>query len=186
VASGPRGAPEPERRGAITPGRPEELSFANEYATGWAWSVYGAMDGPGARLSEQVVPGRAAAETARWNGTPCVALTLRNPFNAETFYLDPARGHALIGREFSNKGGVVLTRVTVTELLNPAPGVYYPGRGVWESFRGVTPGEPNARLTFVATRAVVNDPAFDGDEVFTIHWPPGTEVEDEVERSGST
>jgi hypothetical protein len=70
----------------------------------------------------------------------------------------------------------VLTRITVEDLIEPSPGVYYPSQAVAEGF---VDGVPLNRSQYAASGVTANDTSF-SDGIFMIEWPSGTVVEDKI------
>jgi len=98
------------------------------------------------------------------------------------FWFDPNRGFALLGhenvryKEPDNK--FVDTRIKVTKLEKVDDGIWWPVEGAIESDRQIREGV-YARTVFRALNVVANDPDFDND-IFTIPFPEGTRVHDEL------
>jgi hypothetical protein len=185
VASGPLKSPRQMLEGKVTGDRPEYLQELNDHVTGWGYSLFGALDFAGSRISNLIPVQQTKAVSVsheQVNGVPCISIVAGVPSGSVDQYdLDPARGYALLKHERRTKDGVVAQRLTVSSFIKAASGVYFPKDAIDENLfaPGGKPGQPYARVRYTASEAVANDPAF-SDEVFTIKWPPGTDVDDRI------
>jgi len=159
------------------------LGFVNNSSTGWGYSIYGAGELLGAAtLSVLFTPtarqyGELLATETNFNGASCIKLQWRIEAQSMTWYFDPSRNYALIGGE-RVKDGLIRENWTTDRLLEPEPGIYYPG--AVESFSLYSAsGQPKYRCRFEATDVIVNDPNLSND-IFTIRWPKGTLVQDKI------
>ncbi len=170
--------------GLVTDERPE-ITAGGAFTSGWELSLYGWGDRNGYRLSDVIASsekrltsggGTLSVQNARFNAKQCVQLIIDDS-RRQTFYFDPEHGYALIGYKRSTLDGVIMNKVVIEKILEPVPGVYYPGRATRSLFKAS--GEPREKAIYEASNVVVNDPSFD-EEIFTIKWPPGTRVTDEI------
>jgi hypothetical protein len=167
-------------RGKVGPKRSEEVAGGN-WASGWAYSLYGFWDRAGKRLSS-VFDSKdfvLAAQEAQYEGVKCIQLTAAGPREHYTWYLDPARGYAILGYERMTPQSphAVLSRLVMEQFVQAAPGIYYPSKGFAENF--LPDGTPFARSLYEASKVLANDPSF-SEEVFTIKWPAGVTILDET------
>lgn len=87
----------------------------------------------------------------------------------ETIYLDPARGLAVMRVEAGGFDAVI----RVTELIQPAPGIWLPGQGIYELR---VDGNLRRLLLWQVDSILVNTNP--GEELFSIDFPAGTMVSD--------
>jgi hypothetical protein len=169
-------------RGVLDSKRDDEI-VTGGFASGWNYSIYGCLDNRGMRLSN-VFDSKdfvVQAKEKSYSGVNCIQLTAtarREPIE-RTWYLDPTRGYAILGCElaFVKTNRVVFSRITVQKLLEPSPGIYYPGKVLEEVTN--PDGTPSSRSTYEASTVIVNDPTF-AEDVFNIEWPKGTLVYDRI------
>jgi len=99
-----------------------------------------------------------------------------------SYWLDPARGFALLGHDnisIREDGSErVSTRIRVTKLKEVAEGVWWPVE-VSSVSRPSMPGKPWRRFVYRASNVVANDPNFD-ESVFTVPFPDGYLIDDKV------
>jgi hypothetical protein len=160
------------------------LALRNECATGWEYSLLGFLEyerqsgeRPSAVLA-RAKPGLLTARMTIFKGTACIALqVLFQGKPVRSWYFDPARGFSLLGAEDTDMRGRVIQSWSVEKLLEPAAGIFYPGKA--EQIISNKSGEPMERAAYEATSVVVNDPKF-SEDVFTIAWPTGTRVKDNI------
>ena len=166
-------------------GERPKITAGAAFTSGWELSLYGWGDRNGYRLSDLIESsakrltsggGTLSVQNARFNAKQCVQLIIDDS-TRQVFYFDPEHGYALIGYEKSTLDGVITNKVVVEKILEPVPGVYYPGRATRSLFK--VSGEPREKAIYEASNVVVNDPSFE-EEIFTIKWPPGTRVTDEI------
>jgi hypothetical protein len=99
-----------------------------------------------------------------------------------TWWLDPARGYSLIRRERTSSNTRLVRRLDVTELIEAAPGVWYPTAGVIEdvAFGTCRVNDPTRRARerrhFTVTGIRINEPI--QDALFSPTIPPGYVVID--------
>jgi hypothetical protein len=167
--------------GEIKRGQPSILR--SDCGTGWTDSLFGALDEAGQRLSDvfkHAERGLAAIRTKQmvFNGVPCVQLEyLIHGALVNKWYIDPKRGYGLLGGERATGTGIVFQTWIADELLESAPGIYYPAKITTVSLS--PDGHPLERSKYEAKSILVNDPNF-SDGIFVIKWPPGTKVEDRI------
>ena len=99
-----------------------------------------------------------------------------------SYWLDPARGFALLGHDNISirKDGSerVSKRMRVTKLKKVTSGIWWPVEATIESDQRQA-GEPYTRTVYRASNVVANDPNFD-DKVFTVPFPDGYLIDDKV------
>jgi hypothetical protein len=101
----------------------------------------------------------------------------------ENWWLDPARGFALLGHEHANilrdDREWLISRMKVSKLKEVSPGFWWPTEACIES----GPLEPltpyYSRTVYRASNVVANDPNFD-ESVFTVPFPEGYLIDDQV------
>jgi len=179
---GPSAAPDTTLRGTVEAKRPF-FGVEDSFGTGWGISIYGIGDQVGQRFSEQLRKIRQSKDVtlsltnARLGDTECICVTGRIEGHVRrTWFLDPARGFALLKTEDFAADGTLRRQRVVEALLEPAPGIFYPGKASDCAWRN---GEPWVRSTYQGSAIVVNDPQFT-DDVYTIRWPNGTIVHDMI------
>jgi hypothetical protein len=177
---GPPGQQHDYLEGKVRRGRDALVELAN-WATGWAYSLYGFFDHEGKRLSSifDLKDFILAATEAEYEGVKCIRLEAVGAKARHTWHLDPARGYAILGYERANPQPphTVWTRLKVEQLVDAAPGIYYPTKGFAEGF--LPDGTPVTRSRYEAFVVLANDPGF-SEQVFTIEWPAGVTVYDET------
>jgi hypothetical protein len=167
--------------GEITSTR-HPLGVIGSFPTGWGMSIYGLYSAQNKTLSELFdAPNRECTlGKATFEGRDCITLTSFGKYDGnktlvtEAIHLDPARGYALTGYEYSVNGKPV-KKIIVEELVEPAPGIFYPSKAKRINY------DPNANISslvsYAARKIVVNSPTFTND-IFTINWPTGITVYD--------
>ncbi len=99
-----------------------------------------------------------------------------------SYWLDPNRGFALLGREYvriREDGSERLLRIIkVNKLQKVAEGIWWPMEASIESDPD-KPGEPCQRTVYRASNVVANDPNFD-ESIFTVPFPDGYLIDDKV------
>jgi hypothetical protein len=198
ISGGALGRTGPDQTAMILPGRPPELrngachlaSGARFHAAHWDLmerqslvafiKAYLAEWGPSPGTQVQI--GREKRERVE-----AIRLDIRNKFNLQyTWWLDPGRGHNLIGyrqTQMDKKGAVVEINeedqvVDLAKVVDKGEEkLWYPKEGF--HYFPADPGETKRRLHYKATRVVLNDPAFD-EAAFDIPIPPGYVVHDRI------
>lgn len=167
--------PVTQLRGEVETVRPASISLHIAYASGWSYSVWGALDTEGIALSRMLSPSPLLrTEDRQFAGRNVLAAVFGDERNARVWFLDPTRNWALVGGERA-AGKVVRDRWRVTSFQELLPGCYYPTAVEEEFFDGN--GKLIERASFEASEAKANTPGF-SDDIFTIHWPDGTVVWD--------
>ena len=191
LRSGPPGRLSDANQGQLLPNAPNELIQPFQaYTDGTGFSIlYHEFIAAGRRplsafLSELV------ANNARINvtddviyGDPTIRVSLGEVgYSSYSIWLDMAHGCALrkIDSRFRIPGQQdwILDELTeIPELVQAAPGVWFPVRGIHEDRNG----GPNHhwRLLYHAAKVVANNPNFD-ESVFTVPFPPGYLIDDQV------
>jgi hypothetical protein len=178
----PTGKLEP-RRGMLLASRPPMMVGMVGYASGWQFSLYGCFDEAGIRLSQALrtktlFPAPLSVREVSIASTKAVELACGTSGRFSRRWLfDPSHGWAMIGYYEESAQGKVRQRISVSNLMDAGGGVFYPRDASLEIMD--TDEKPVRRTTFQATAVTANDPKFDED-IFTIHWPRGTTVQDSV------
>jgi hypothetical protein len=196
--TGPSDEPFPARRGEILPDRPAMLGASTTPASGLAFSLYGYDDGRGKSLTEifqQILSIGFPMDISREEllGVPCIRVSGKGNGVEETYWLDPARGMALIGYdriELNEDGSRTASpSIRVTRLVEAGEGIWYPVEAYREEPEWSFEGDPMAggmrrhatgatvRHIYKAELAVANDPDFKED-VFEVEFPPGYMIQD--------
>jgi len=121
-----------------------------------------------------------------FQGVECIKIdsTFDRHIARITYWLDPARGFALLGHDnisIREDGGERFSkRMRVTELKKVSDDIWWPMEAYVESDRR-EPGEPytRTRTVYHASNVVANDPNFD-EKIFTIPFPDGYLIDDQV------
>ena len=118
-----------------------------------------------------------------FQGVGCIKFGSGNKKRVHiSYWLDPARGFALLGhdnisiREDGSKR--VSTRLRVTKLKEVTPGLWWPMEAYIIS-RPYESGKPWQRIVYRASNVVANDPNFD-ESIFTVAFPDGYLIDDKV------
>ncbi len=118
----------------------------------------------------------------QYQGADCVRISIGEPNSGEAYWLDAEHGLVLRGYESAaerNGHRWVYKRKVVTEIVEAAPGVWYPQRAFLE-YHVVDPNRPREkRLLFHASKVIANDPFFD-EGVFRAPIPSGYIVTDKI------
>ena len=195
-------------RGRITGDRPN-MSVA-DCGSGWLASLYGVEEGRKMRLSELIELIKGMTNSAgfsivstnyifstNYNGIACVQLTLKeypvrtgriqdSSCNTQgwglaqartDWFLDPSRNYALLGYKIVMPCSGSSHECVVGELIEPAPGVFYPKKAAFYAVG--RDGKPKSLITYEGLNIVANDPNF-SDDIFSMQWPTGAMVRDEV------
>ncbi len=157
---------------------------------GWPYSLYGGLG-----LNRKPVSAiftehpftalHLEAKRVIFNGLPSIELhaSSKRAFCKLTWYFDPAREFALVGAKLTETNDVINQEWTADELQQVQPGIYYPtkvtSQGVLCHDGTRIAGQPCWRRRYKASEVVMNDPNL-SDEVFTIKWPVGAVVHDNV------
>jgi hypothetical protein len=176
---GPLGEARENLRGQIAADRDENI-LVGHWSSGWEYSIYGFWDYKGQRLSSIFDSSGLilSAEEVEREGMNCVRLQADGQGERHIWYLDPARGFAILSYErFGGPKRSILTRMTVQRLVEAGAGVYYPTEGTSEGF--LPDGTLFNRSRYSASNVIANDPSF-SETVFTFEWPRGTVVEDKI------
>ncbi len=204
ISGGPLGRTGPDTTALITPGRAPILAGHLQFASGaryhlshWHPHIGGGLEVGCRSLSgyikeylaewERADGTKVQIEQDKREGVDAIRLSIRNRFNLEiTWWLDPKRGHNLIGHRQAqyDKQGVMRAvneedQVVMLEKVvdRGDEKLWYPTE-VYHYFPS-DPGETRRRFHYKATRVVLNDPAFN-DAVFDIVIPPGHFVDDRI------
>lgn len=121
-----------------------------------------------------------------FQGVECIKFGLREQKGGRAphinYWLDPARGFALLGHDnisIREDGSErVSTRIRVTKLKEVAPGIWWPMEATTISGPS-KPGDPYSRTVYRASNVVANDPNFDAN-VFTVPFPNGYLIDNMV------
>ena len=118
-----------------------------------------------------------------FQGVECIKFGSGNQkWGHITYWLDPARGIALLGHDnisIREDGSErVSTRIRVTKLKEVAEGIWWPMEATSIS-SPIKPGDPYSRTVYRASDVVANDPNFD-ENVFTVPFPDGYLIDDQV------
>ena len=118
-----------------------------------------------------------------FQGVECIKFGSGNQkWGHITYWLDPARGFALLGHDnisIREDGSErVSTRIRVTKLKEVAEGIWWPMEATSIS-SPIKTGEPYSRTVYRASNVVANDPNFD-ESIFTIPFPDGCLIDDQV------
>jgi hypothetical protein len=120
-------------------------------------------------------------------GVECIKISSREIKNhnwSERWWLDPARGFALMRYEYTvvlgDKTEAFRKLIEIQELKEVTEGVWWPIRAtcITEPLRA---GEDYTRMVYRASEIIANDPNFD-NSVFTLNFPKGCHVDDTVNR----
>ena len=99
-----------------------------------------------------------------------------------TYWLDPARGFALLGHDnirIREDGSErVSKRIRVTKLKEVTPGIWWPMEATLIS-SPLSSGDPYSRTVYHASNVVANDPNFN-ENIFTVPFPDGYLINDQV------
>jgi hypothetical protein len=188
-AAGAPGAMVEEKRAEILPSAP--YNVASDYValtTGTAFCLsFWAKDQKitlSAWLKSVKAAGRVKLSVVReqYQGVDCVRISVGEPNSGGTYWLDTEHGLAFRGYESATvrKGHRwVSKREVVTEIVEAAPGVWYPQRAFQES-QIVDPNRSREiRILFHASKVIANDPVFD-EGVFRAPIPSGYIVTDKI------
>jgi hypothetical protein len=187
-AEGPPGKLHPVSFGIVTAQRSPLFDEFSRTFTGWGYSLYGAIDWTGRRLSDAIAeprpPGTKPSSYARvtFQLVPCIEFTLYNTAGGgDIFDLDPSRGFALLGHRHFYKSGIIADQIEVQSLIEAAPNIYFPKEAVLQrrGGQGYSPDTISLRDTFTASFAEANDPNFD-PRAFEIKWASGTRIDDQI------
>lgn len=115
--------------------------------------------------------------STKYNGLACNQVTLEEYGGKirTDWFLAPSRNYALLGWKMDMPGSS--HECVVEELIEPAPGVFYPKKAAF--YVVGRNGKPSSLITYEGVSIVANDPNFSND-IFTIQWPTGTILRDEV------
>ena len=119
-----------------------------------------------------------------FEGIECIKFS-SNPTKRfqKSWWFDPSCGFALLGHKYTvtrEDGSERLVRsIKVTKLKEVADGVWWPME-VTSVRAPFEPNEPYKRFVYRASNVVANDSNFD-ESIFTIPFPEGYKIEDEVE-----
>ena len=183
TSAGPLGSAHSVLDGELAAGRPLIVREYGDFAAGWRFSVSGALDDSGVRLSRYLSEARQSGRAVsvsetQFDGNPCVAVQVDDGGEEfQRFYFDPGRAFSLAGVELGRKRGAIGHKWTVADAVEVAPGVFYPTAGVRELLN--EDGSVRERSTYTATAVMINDPAWT-DDVFDPEWPPNTFVNDRI------
>ena len=193
--TGPMGEQFQVRRGEVTNARPPMLDsprYQGVSGAGFSLLFFSHPTYQQKRFSDYLrylrEHERLKLEMDTFRGVPCIRV-LHGELDGwhEVYYLDPARGHAMLGRRFVNQrpdGSLICLHLQIiTELKQVAPGIWYP----LEAHGGRIDDWPDGQLTrrahYLAQDVVANDPDFDED-VYNLTFPAKYYVTDK--RSGAT
>jgi RNA polymerase sigma factor (sigma-70 family) len=133
------------------------------FDSGWRASTFGGVEGAPYSLYVTDVRGLAAngrlalsVTRVPYAGAPCLCLTAAVRSEKSSYYFDPGHGFAFRGSSFAI--APMHDEFIVDELVEAAPGLYYPGRASWVRYH---PDEGDTRATFAATSIVANADALD-------------------------
>jgi len=181
--TGAQGNPIEEHRGTIRSER-HNISAIGAMATGWEFSIYGYGDRYGKRFSELFFGENDRAlsllslEKSKYVGRECLVLVVTSPISSATItskhYFDISKNYTLRGYEYMDKNGEIQRRVSVEEIKEIAPGIYYPTKATKIQY---IRGEPFVKSQYKGKNIIVNDPEF-SDDIFSIKWPDGTYIYD--------
>jgi len=192
-STGYSGKTYPSRRGEILPSVPRQLKLKYLYScTGRQFSsifFFGEEGFTFSQLAEaSITPAALEAKTfeftlEEFQGVECIKLgSGHQKWGHISYWLDPARGFALLGHDNISvrEDGAerVSTRIRVTKLKEVDPNTWWPMEAYVESDRH-EPGEPYKRTVYRASDVVANDPNFD-ETIFTVPFHDGYLVDDQV------
>lgn len=186
LGTGPIGKYFQSPRGRITAYRPNLIVMWGNRPSGYSFFLNGEGGESKNSLSQQLqvtlkAEGIATeAHEGKLNDLPCTIVTvgaIEENIGVSTWYLDPARGFAIVAYQRTTEKGVVGIRYHVNEFAQPIAGVFYPTDVSVEYFD--RQGVPTVRAAYKSSTVVVNDPKW-VDDVFTLKWPVGTPVYDDT------
>jgi hypothetical protein len=194
--SGPMDKASPLKRGEVLPQAPKQLQ-GGEWTrfTGAEFSISFFFKGRDDTFSNicrwASEPNSLAASCfeftrgEKFEGTECIKITTKGrKHGQENYWIDPARGFALLGHEWKNileDGSEQLISFTkVSKLKEVTPGVWWPVEAsvVLKPY-GYGSGKLWQRFVYRASDVVANDPNFD-ESIFTIPFPDGYLIDDKV------
>jgi len=122
----------------------------------------------------------------KFQGVECIKVGLRDQEGGRaphiSYWLDPARGFALLGHDnisIREDGGErVSMRIRVTKLKEVTPGIWWPMEATLIS-SPLRAGDPYSRTVYRASNVVANDPNFD-ESIFSVPFPDGYLIDDQV------
>lgn len=181
------------RRGEILPSVPRQLKLKYlDSCTGRQFSSVFFFGEEGFTFSQfaeaAISPAALEAKTFEFTleelqGVECVKLgSGHQKWGHISYWLDPARGFALLGHDnisIREDGSErVSTRIRVTKLKEVDPNIWWPMEAYVES-DWHKHGEPYKRTVYRALNVVANDPNFD-EGIFTVPFPDGYLIDDKV------
>jgi len=169
-------------RGTVTADRPN-MGVAR-FGSGWSVSLYGAGERKGLRFSEML---RGMIEDANttvslaqtsFDGLPVLQVIAVEGQGTITYEwnLDPKRNYAVL--RCKRKEGSMCSEIVIEELIQVAPSVYYPTKGIYNMVV-CSNGDPVAQNSYQVLEIAANTPDL-SDEVFNIQFPAGTVIYDEI------
>jgi len=183
--TGAQGNPIEEHRGSIRSER-YKIHAIGAMATGWEFSIYGYGDRYGKRFSELFFGGDDSAlsqlslDKSKYVGRECLVLVVTSSISSATIaskhYFDILKNYTLRGYEYIDLDGEIGRRVSVEEIKEVAPGIYYPTKATKIEY---IRGEPFVKSQYKGKNIIVNDPEF-SDDLFSIKWPDGTFIHDYI------
>ena len=118
-----------------------------------------------------------------FQNSECVKVSAKKTGWEESYWLDPARGFALLGRKstgsYEDGSERLVAFIKVTQLKEVADGLWWPTEATVESDPFKPGQEPYLRTVYRCSNVIANDPNFD-ESVFTVPFPDGYMVDDKV------
>lgn len=175
-------APDTALRGQVEANRSDAY---DAFTCGWRCSLFGVEDkGRRAmRVSEyftllKETSGIKLSASLVGERDEFVEVVYQQPRGGKQVYrFDPSRGYALMHKSSWTADGTKTYEMSIEELAEPVPGVYYPRRAWRRGFN--KDGTPRHRTEYVAEEIIANDSSTT-DETYDFNWPMGTTVHDKV------
>lgn len=175
-------APDTALRGQVEANR---STAYDKFICGWKCSLFGIEDhgSRGMRLSEyftklKKIPQAKLSASYKGDRGQLVEVVCQQPGGGKEVYrFDSSRGYALMHKSSWTADGTKTFEMSIEELAEPLPGVYYPRRAWRRAFN--KDGTPQHRTEYVAEEIVANDPST-SDDTYDFDWPLGTTVHDKT------
>ncbi len=180
--SGNPAAPDIALRGQVEANRSDGY---DAFICGWRCSLFGIEDRGrrGMRVSEyftkvKEIPQAKLSASYMGDRDQLVEVVCQQPGGGkEVYHFDSSRGYALMHKSSWTADGTKTFEMSIEELDEPLPGVFYPRRA-WR--RGFSKdGTPRHRTEYVAEEIVANDSSTT-DDTYDFNWPAGTTVHDKI------
>ncbi len=112
----------------------------------------------------------------------CVKVSGKKPGGEMSYWLNPAKGYALVGYKntgiYEDGSERIISIINVAKLKEVSSGLWWPTEATIESDPR-EPNDPYKRTVYKALKVVANDPNFD-NKIFTLTFPKGYKVEDKI------